>query len=281
LPFVSAQYKLGKKHTFRLNYRKSVTRPGVDQLSPTNYKDDTYTQSIGNPKLKVSYNNRIEFTHRIQLIGPLYVSYRPYVNFITNGIRQVTLAATDSITRRKYSNVSNDLEYGVTISGTFAFVKWWAINPSYTYYNRRMQALPEYGIYEVQKQSAWRFNVSSQFLFPKEWVGFIEYNYSSPYHDFQSTTQQNYEFVVGFYKSLNKKFNITVFTANPWSSRYIYNKSQSWATGLSQNSESWVNYSYLLFIRLGYSFNIGKEGKKLERKKESEDDSETKKGIFN
>ncbi len=280
LPSVSAQYKLGKKQTFRLNYRKSVSRPSVDQLSPTNYKDDSYSQSIGNPDLKPSYNNRIEFTHRIQLIGPMYVSYRPYVTFISKGIRQVTLPATDSILRRKYYNVSNDFEYGVTLSGTFGFVKWWEISPSYTYFKREMQALPEYGIASSQSATSWRLSISSHIMMPKEWVGFIEYNYSAPYRDLQSKSQQNYEFVAGFYKPITKKFNITAFILNPWENKYIFNKTETNANGIIQKSNGWVKYSYVFFIRLGYNFNIGKEGKKLDRPTENEENADTKKGIF-
>jgi outer membrane receptor protein involved in Fe transport len=280
LPSFSAQYKLGKKQTFRLNYRKAVSRPSVDQLSPTNYKDDSYSQSIGNPDLKPSYNNRIEFTHRIQLIGPMYVSYRPYINFISKGIRQVTLPATDSILRRKYYNVSNDFEYGITLSGTLAFVKWWEISPSYTYFKRKMQALPEYGIASSQSATSWRLSISSHIMLPKEWVGFIEYEYSAPYRDLQSKSQQNYEFVAGIYKPISKKFNVTAFILNPWENKYIYNKSETSANGITQRNIGWVKYAYVIFIRLGYNFNIGKEGKKLDRPTENEENTDNKKGIF-
>jgi outer membrane receptor protein involved in Fe transport len=277
LPFASAQYKLGKKHTFRLNYRKSMQRPGVSQLSPMNYKNDSYSQSTGNQKLKPAYVDRLEFTHRIQIMGPIFVSYRPYLSFISNGIRLVTLASTDSILRKKYNNVSNDLEYGVTLSGTLAFVKWWTISPSYTYFERKMQALPQYGL-EAQNRTLWRINVSSQFILPKEWVAFVEYSYSSPYTNLQSKSQQNYEFVTGFYKTVNKQFNITAYIVNPWANRYMYDKSESWAVGTTQHSEGWINYTHILNIRLGFNFNKGKEGKKLDRQVQQDEEQETKKG---
>jgi hypothetical protein len=274
LPSVSGQYKLGKKHNFRLNYRKSVTRPSVNQLSPTRYSDDNYSQSEGNQNLGPAYNNRFEFTHRYQIAGPMYVSYRPYINFIKNGIQNITLPTTDSVQRKKYDNVSNDLEYGVTLSGTLAPGKWASISPSFTYYRREMEALPEYGIADAQRYTSWRFNVSSQFILPKEWVIFVEYNLSSPYKSLQGWNKQNYEFVTGFYKAINKKFNVTIFTLNPWSHRYIYNKSHEVSTGFYRDSDEGVNYDYVFFIRLGYSFNIGKEGKKLDRQRESEENGD-------
>jgi hypothetical protein len=279
LPFLSVQYKIGKKHNFRLNYRQSVSRPGVSQLSPMVYSDDNYSQTIGNPDLKPSYNNKIEFTHRYQIFGPNNISYRPYVNFIRDGIRQITLVSSDSIQRKQYCNVSNDFEYGVTVSGTVSFAKWWNISPSYTYFNRTMKALPEYGITSDQSRTSWRFNVSSQITLPKEWILFVEYYYNSPVLSYQTTSQQNYEFVTGFYKAINKKVNFTLVVLNPWSQRYISNKSETRTSSTLSKTNEYIDYSYIVFLRFGFNFNYGKEGKKLNRQVES-DDAGDKKGIF-
>jgi hypothetical protein len=172
------------------------------------------------------------------------------------------------------------MEYGLTLSGTLAFVKWWELNTSCTYYRHEMQALPAYGINSIQKRSSWRLNISSNIKFPKEWIGFIEYNYASPYHDLQSKSSENYEFVVGFFKPINKKLTITVVTLNPWGNRYVFNKSETRTGGLIQNTEEGANYSYVIMFRLGYNFNVGKEGKKVERQRESEENPDSKKGVF-
>jgi len=279
LPFASAQYKLGKKQTFRLNYRKSIRRPGMDQLSPFGFKDDNYTLSLGNPDLVPAYTNKIEFTHRIQLIGPMYISYRPYFSYINNGIKQINLPAVDAITRKKYINVSNETEYGIVFSGTLAFVKWWSISPSYTFYQRNIKESKDFDI-PAQSSRAWRLGISSQFILPKEWVVFVEYNYSSPVITHQGSQERNDEFVTGFYKAVNKKFNITVFTLNPWSHRYIFNKTSTSTETMTQYSTGAVKYNWIFNIRLGFNFNKGKEGKKVERQVETETESSGKKGLM-
>jgi len=281
LPSVSILYKPGKKNTFRLNYRKSVTRPGVNQLSPISYKEDPYVQSIGNPKLKPAYIDRFEFTHRIQIGEPIYISYRPYISFIKNDIRLVNLTTSDTILFRKYSNVSNDFEYGATLSGTLTLMKSWTISPSWTYYRRELESLPEYGINEGVKRTSWRLNISSQYVLPKEWVLFIEYNYNAPVINYQSTTYSYYDFVAGFNKAINKRFNISAFTLNPWSNRYVYDNRTTTTNSMAQNTKDAIKYNYLFFIRLGYKFNIAKVGKKLERQVETEEEKGTGKGILN
>ncbi len=279
LPFASVQYKLGKKQTFRLNYRKSINRPGMSQLSPFGYRDDAYTLSLGNPDLSPAYVNKIEFTHRIQLKGPMFVSYRPYINFSNNGISQINLPATDSITRKQYINVSNEIEYGVVLSGTVALAKWWSITPSVTYFQREIKALPEYDILS-QKKASWRTNISSQFILPKEWVIFVEYNHRSPVLSQQSIIERQYQVVAGFYKAINKKFNITMFTLNPWNNRYAFEKSTTTTGTMVQNSTSAVKYNWIVNIRLGFNFNKGKEVKKVDRQVETDSDAGGKKGVL-
>jgi len=251
----------------------------MSQISPFGYRDDAYTIELGNSNLSPAYINKFEFTHRIQLMGPMYVSYRPYFSFINSGIRRINLRMTDSITRKQYVNVSDETEYGIVFSGTIAFVKWWAINPSYTYYKKSIKDYPDYGIL-ADKRTAWRLGISSQFILPKDWVIFFDYNYSSPVISAQSTDQRNYQFVTGFYKSIKKKFNITVFTLNPTDHRFLFSKNNTNTSTMWQNSTGAVKYNWILNIRLGYNFNKGKEGKKVDRQVESDSDSGGKKGVL-
>lgn len=279
LPFASVQYKLGKKQTLRLNYRKSIRRPGMDQVSPFGVRDDVYTLSLGNPNLEPAYVHRFEFTHRIQLVGPMFVSYRPYVNFISGGIQQINLPATDAITRKQYINVGNETEYGLVLSGTLAFVKWWSISPSYTFFQKEVNALPDYGI-GAKTMKSWRLGASSQFILPKEWVVFVQYDYNSPVVTQQGTQERNYQFVTGFYKAISKRVNITAYTLNPWKNEFIFNKSTTSSSTTQESSTGVVKYNWIFNIRLGINFNKGKEGKKVERQVETDTDSGGKKGVM-
>jgi outer membrane receptor protein involved in Fe transport len=278
LPFASIQYKPGKKQTLRLNYRKSVQRPGMYQLSPFNYDNDAYTETVGNANLDPSYTNKLEFTHRIQVTGPVYVSYKPYFSFTNNAIKQISNYNGNKVVL-KYDNVSDEKEYGITFSGSLSFVKWWAINPSYSLFSREIKALPAYGI-PAQSTSSWNINVSSQFTLPKECVIFIEYKYAAPVKSHQTIREQNYEFVTGIQKVINKNFTVTVLTVNPWAHRYIFEKTRTYADNMIIESTGNVHYNYIFNIRIGYTFSKGKEGKKVVRQQEPDNDGGGKKGFL-
>jgi hypothetical protein len=160
-------------------------------------------------------------------------------------------------------------------------MKSWTISPSWTYYRRILEALPEYGINEVTKRTSWRLNVSTQYAFPKELVFFIEFNYNAPVINYQSIVHRYYDFVVGFNKAINKKFTVSIFPLNPWASRYVYDHSTVTTSSMVQDTKSAIKYNYFCFIRIGYKFNTGKLDKKLERTVETEEEKGTGKGILN
>lgn len=267
LPFLSGQYKLNEKNTLRLNFRRSIQRPGMNQLSPINYINDSYAITIGNPRLNPAFVNRFEFTHRIQITGPMFVGYKPYFTFVTNGIQLIN-TGSDTI-KKYYDNVSNEFEYGFNLNATIFPVKWFEISPSFTIYERNLQALPKYNIPD-QSNRSWRISVSSKVTLPKDWSLFCNFNYNAPIINHQNTFERSYNLGAGFNKSVTKQFNVTVVVFNPLTDRFIFNKSVTKTESLQINSVSSVYYRYLINIRLKYNFSLGKEGKKLDRQNESE-----------
>ena len=280
-PSASAQYKWGDKQTLRLNYRKSVLRPDVSQLSPIIYSDDSYSQSVGNTSLRQASIHRFEFTHRIQVNKMASFSYIPYLTFIRNDIRQVVISDVDTkVLHRKFINIGNDLEYGLTFSASLAPFKWWSINPSFTYFKRELQALSEYGIIDASRRTSFRSKLSSQWILQKNWVIFTECVYNAPSINIQTVNHSYYECVIGFNKVVGKKLNVSVFTLNPWAKQLVYDSHTLTMNNQRQFTEESLKYNYLFFIQLGYNFRIGKEGKRIDRQREPEEVQNTKKGIF-
>jgi outer membrane receptor protein involved in Fe transport len=280
LPSIKANYKLNEKNILRFSYRKSLGRPGINQLSPANYKNDSYTQYKGNPILRPSIKNHFELEHRFQFKKSMYVNYRPYLSIAKQGISQVNLIISDSIIRRQYSNVNNELEYGIIFSGMFSVSDIWTTTPSFTYYRKKLDALPEYGINETVKDKSWRLNISSQLVLPKEWILFLELNYEAPTIAYQNKKHEYYDFVVGFNKTFNKKYSVSAFTMNPWSNRYTYDKRTYNTETIVLYTENSIKYDYIFIVKLGYRFKSGKSGKKMDRNAENEEVQPLKKGIL-
>lgn len=280
-PSVTMNYESNKLGMFRLNYRKSIGRPSINQLSPAIYVNDSYSQSSGNPNLKPSIINRFELDHRIQLKKSTYINYKPYLSFIKDGIKQVSFSDSDSLEMRQYNNVSKEIEYGINVCSSLNLFKIWMIDPSFTYYSRNIKALPQYGINKDFKDNSWRMNLSSQLILPKNWILFLEYNYEAPTIDHQSKKYAYSDFVFGFNKIINKKLSIAAFTLNPWSSQYVYNKSRYTTENMAQNISNSINYDYLIFIKLAYKFKSGKTKKNENKQFEQEEYKTQSKGIFN
>jgi hypothetical protein len=280
LPSVMANYQIGEKNILRLSYRKTLGRPEINQLSPANYKDDSYSQFEGNPTLKPSVKNRFEFEHRVQFKRSMYVNYKPYLSFVKKGISHVNLIVSDSILLKQYCNVNKELEFGIIFSGMFSVKDIWTTTPTFTYYRKKLNALPEYWINEVVKDNSWRLNISSQLVLPKEWMLFLEFNYEAPTIAYQNKKLEYYDFIFGFNKTFNKKFSVSAFTMNPLSNCYTYDKRIYTTESMVQNTANSIIYDYIFLIRLGYKFKSGKIGKKVERNIEKEELQTPKKGAL-
>ena len=279
-PSISVTYKNKKLGAIRGSYRKSIGRPGINQLSPAVYTNDSYTQTKGNPGLSPSIRNKFEIEHRIKLKQSMYVSYKPYLSFTKNGIKKVNYLESDSVLVKQYSNVSNEFEYGINISGSLTLFKAWHITPSFTYYNRNIKALPDYGINSDIGDDSWRMNLSSQLILPKKWIVFLEFNYDAPVISHQYTRHAYYDFIVGFNKKINNKISLSAFAFNPWNNKYVYDKRSYTTEGMSQQISSSIKYDYLLFVKLKYRFKSGKTKKNLNRSFESDEYKKETKGIF-
>lgn len=279
-PSITIGYKNNALGAIRCSYRRSIGRPGINQLSPAIYVNDSYTQTIGNPNLEPSLKNRFELEHRKQFKKAMYISYKPYLSFIKDGIKQVSFLKADSIVVKQYSNVSKEFEYGINVSGLLTLFKVWMITPSFTYYNRNIKALPEYGINNELKDNSWRMNLSSQLILPKKWIVFLEFNYDAPVIYHQSKKHEYYDFVLGFNKIINKKLSIAAFAFNPWDKRYVYNNRSYTTERMQQQIISSIKYDYLLFVKLKYRFKSGKTRKNLNRGFESDELKKQTKGIF-
>ncbi len=279
LPFVSYQTKLGKNHTLQLNYRKSIQRPWLNQINPFNFKEDEYNISSGNPNLGPGIKHKLVFTHRIKIKGPFFITYKPYVKMENDIIRKITQPLNDSVSYSKFENVSSAFEYGVRFNAGLALTKWWSFNPGFTYYHKEIKEMNEFGLPGFQND-AWKIELKTQIILPKDWVIFANFNKESPYITHQRTTEKNYVFIAGFNKKVNNRLSISAITLNPWSQKFNFEDTEIQSEGLSEKHKGYVNYNYIVNFRVNYSFNTGKEIKKINRNIQTDEDVGGNQGIF-
>lgn len=62
-PSAMLTYKYKSNSTFRMSYNGSTQQPTINQLQPLRQNDNYYSQYIGNPDLKTTFNHRFEVSH--------------------------------------------------------------------------------------------------------------------------------------------------------------------------------------------------------------------------
>lgn len=121
LPQASYQYKFSAQKSFSFNYNGSTTQPTVSQLQPVRVNDDPLNIPEGNPLLKPSYNNRLNFyynTYKVISNQSFYISGS--ANFTQNQIVSSNITDSEGRTVYKSVNLEDKLPYSVNAYGGFS-----------------------------------------------------------------------------------------------------------------------------------------------------------------
>lgn len=279
LPYLSYSTSLGERHSIRLNYRKSITRPGMDQVNPFVQEDDPYYTSSGNSNLRPSLSHKVELSHRIKIYGPLFLTYRPFAEYQNDNIYSVNTLTSNGTVARKQQNVSEQFNYGMEVNANLAFVKWWMIIPNFRWINQHVEQAEQYEIAGFHENS-YHWGIQNNFVLPRELYLFVNYEYSTMDYTHQTTNRPENIFVTGFYKKVNDRWGITAFTINPWRHSFHTRNGLTQSPDYIENELSSINYSYIFNVRISYNFNIGNEVKKLDRSVESDKEAVKGGGLF-
>ena len=278
LPFLSYQTKFGKRHSLRLNYRKSIRRPRMNQVNPFNIRNNKYQTSSGNAALDPAKVHRIEMSHRIKILGPMFINYKPFVRYEEDAIYNVSRTNGD-IVEKKFENASEMLSYGVAINANLAAAKWWMISPFFRWEDKIVEEQQELGI-KALHEDTWRLGIKSQIILPKDWVIFFDCKTSGKSYSHQTSRAEDNMLVAGFNKKINNRWSVSAYTLNPWRQDYTFNDHETFTDSYYESAQNYVNYNHIFNIRIKYSFNKGKEIKKLNRGVQGDEDASNGGGMF-
>lgn len=276
LPSLTIQQKFGKIHSLKLTYRRSIQRPGINNLNPFVNQIDSITISRGNPYLKPSYSNKAELNYSVPVKNS-YLSTGVYYNYFTDNFQRITRIVNGRISETFIDNIGTGAEYGITFSGSLKLTKWWQLNPYVSVYGVELDEKKEYGI-EANNRISYRMNASSTFTLPKKFSIFVHTQVSSPFISAQNTNKRQPMYVVGIEKQIKTNLKFTILAINPFSKYYKVNNVVIESENLWQESITKVNIQNMVSLRASYTFSHGTKIKKLERQKEAE--NEGNKSLF-
>lgn len=276
LPQLTLQKKLGKTQSLKLTYRRSIQRPGIDQLNPFVTYTDSVTISRGNPYLKPSYSNKAELNYSVPVKNS-FISTGIYYNYFTDNFQQVTHIIDGRITENFIDNIGTGAEYGANLSGSIKINKWFMINPYICLYNVQLDGISTYGI-ESKNKLSMRSNATFIFSLPKKFTVFVFTQYNSPYISAQNLNKRDPLYVIGFEKEINKNFKASFTALNPFMRKFVVSNSITESENFWQENKIDVLLRNLMTVRITYTFKYGSKINKLERQKEVETDG--KNSIF-
>jgi len=131
-PSVFVSYDVAKEHQLGFSYSRRLQRPDYGDLNPFQIYLDRYTLIAGNPYLKPSYANSIEFTHTFKHFLTTSLGYthtKDKITQIVEADRDVVTGDTLNI-RYKYLNVAKSDIINMNVSFPVQITKWWN---SFTY----------------------------------------------------------------------------------------------------------------------------------------------------
>jgi outer membrane receptor protein involved in Fe transport len=128
LPFASLNKTWDEVLNLTLSYRRTLRRPGVNELNPTVDSSDQFNIRYGNPGLKPSLSNNFDL-----VLGRSKNSFYANLGFGFNSVEDLFSRLRITPTEITWQNISGRKEYEVSTWSGFSVNKKFRINFSASY----------------------------------------------------------------------------------------------------------------------------------------------------
>ena len=255
LPFANINKNWNNDLNITLSYRRTIRRPGINELNPTIDFSDPYNLRHGNPFLDPSLAHNFDF-----VIGRTKTKY--FVNFglgynkVENIFSQIRTLLNEGKTQVTWENISHRKEYEVSTWNGFTLSKKVKVNwsASYTYnqysdYDKTVRKYRDGGSFTTTLNGNYTIKDIWNFT-----GNFTTSRFANP----QGSVSWNLSTNVGVQKKFfNKKFIVTLNFIDPF--RNQVTNSYTYGTNFevkSSNTTQTKNY------RVTLAYNFTKTAKK-------------------
>jgi hypothetical protein len=267
-PSLSVLYTHKKKHVFKLNYYRRITRPRYSWLNPFQYFQNNNTVLEGNPNLLPSFSNFVSFAYTLNNSFTL----RPFYELRTNDfLQQVSQDNSGNLLRFIATNLDKNKSYGVdAILSTDVTNRWYSYMLFNYYY--KANSFRDFDTGQLLDNTAWitYFRTTQSFTFLEDKSLFVDatFSYFSPNIIGNSRLASINELGFALRKTIwNKSGSISLAVED------IFNQSNQFFTRqyLTQdNSSSVRRENRLLILSFRYSFGNTKIRDNKKRKRVDE-----------
>lgn len=270
-PTAYLTYNVNDKHTFSLNYSRRIRRPDFNYLNPFIVRTSPYFYSEGNPFLKPSFIDNLEYSY---ICNQKWVS-SVYYSQVSNFSQELAIVdASTNITRMIPLNYANTFQLGFSTYYNFNKWSWWT---SFTGFNVNYQHVKSKT--DIVKSTAGYngyFYTNNDFTLNRAKTILFGLNYAlqlpGRYQIFHISTMHIFDASVKFLL-LDKKLSLTLAAED------LLNGQRPLITYYSNGIRNSVkSYGDTRAFRISVSYRFGNKGLKANQRSTGNEDEKNRVG---
>jgi hypothetical protein len=250
LPFATLNRTWKEVMNLSFSYRRSIRRPGINELNPTIDFSDPYNTRFGNPELLASLAHNFDLVVGKTKTG-FYTNVGLGYNIVGDIFAQVRTLQPDGKTQVTWENISGRKEYEFSTWSGYTLNKHTRVNFSASYsYNRYSAFDREVRKYRNGGSITSHLNANYTLKDIYMATGSFTYNrFANP----QGTVKSSLRMNIGLQaKMLKKKLTATLNIVDP----FLQQENRSFTYGSNFDLESFSTTRTRNFrLALGYSFS--------------------------
>jgi hypothetical protein len=267
LPHFLLNWKINSDIQLKLIYRKSLNRPGLYELNPTEYRGHPLKVTMGNPVLDQEISNYLAADFSSAFRGN-FITARVFGQQFGNFIQPFSFINKQGVFVTKTQNLGNVFQYGIQLKGSLKLHKMITANPYLKVFNIHGKA--NGSIADADSENiALESGLSALFAFKNNWSASVQVQYNQGLKYFQNETYNDALYFVSIEKSINDKLKIGLTSAVPFKKSVTYHANYISGQNFRSHWEGNIKTNgFPLWLKLSYQFNSGKKVNIIQREKE-------------
>ncbi|MBP6430991.1 MAG: outer membrane beta-barrel protein [Ferruginibacter sp.] len=260
LPFATLNRKWDNEVTLTFSYKRTIQRPGINELNPSVDYSDPYNTRFGNPNLLPYYADNFDF-----IIGKWKKKFNVNLslgyNTLQNIYSSIRTLLPDGKTNITWQNLSGRQEYESSIWGGYTLSKKSKINMSVGY-NYNVYSLFDRNVNRYRNGGSFFSTLNGNYQFTDLFGSTVNFTFNR-FANPQGNVRSNLSMNIGVqHKFFKKKFIVSANVIDPF--RNQQNRNFTYGSNFALESFSTtVTRNY----RLGLSYIFSKKAKKVVKKK--------------
>ncbi|MFA8434802.1 MAG: TonB-dependent receptor domain-containing protein [Marinifilaceae bacterium] len=280
LPHVRINYKINKKQSIQMNYRRTITRPNIYQLNPYVSVIDPFLVQKGNPELQSQIAHQFTIDYTV-MPGNNYISTRFFYHRISNTINRLTFKNNSGVLETRPDNMGKMHQYGIQLTGAIKLSKAITFSPFFKLLRSQSQINDRTRQYGITNSEDWSYEsgCSATVNFKKNLAASFLFQYNSPRTDIQNTRNCDPLYFLSLEKTYKKNLNIGIRTGIPFTKSFNYFTCKTEGYDFHSHSKGNINISvFPVWLHVRFQFNTGKKVKRIDRER-GKTDNTPKKGF--